>query len=48
VKNKSAKIDRMVTPDHLCPWGLKALSILKRKGYEIEDNHISSMEDNKK
>ena len=48
MKTRTAKIDRMVTPDHMCPWGLKALSILKRNGYEIEDNHIISMDENKK
>ena len=38
----------MVTPDHMCPWGLKGINILKRNGYGVEDNHIKSMDDNKK
>ncbi len=45
--NKNAKLVRMVTTNHLCPWGIKAKDILKRKGYEIEDNHLESMEANK-
>jgi glutaredoxin/uncharacterized membrane protein YphA (DoxX/SURF4 family) len=45
--NKKAKIVRMVTPDHLCPWGIKALDILKRNNFEIEDEHLDSMNANK-
>lgn len=37
----------MVTPDHFCPWGVKALDLLKRNGYEIDDRHLESMEANK-
>lgn len=37
----------MVTPDHLCPWGIKAKDHLKRAGYEVEDHHLSSEEKNK-
>jgi glutaredoxin/uncharacterized membrane protein YphA (DoxX/SURF4 family) len=44
---KKASISRMVTPDHFCPWGIKALDLLRRKGFEIEDHHLESMEANK-
>lgn len=44
---KKASIYRMVTPDHLCPWGIKALDLLRRKGFQIEDHHLESMEANK-
>lgn len=37
----------MVTPDHLCPWGVKAIDLLRRNGFEIEDNHLESMDANK-
>lgn len=37
----------MVTPDHLCPWGIKARDLLERNGFEIEDEHLDSMEANK-
>lgn len=37
----------MVTPDHLCPWGIKAKDLLQRAGYEVEDHHLESMEANK-
>lgn len=41
---KKADIHRMVTPDHLCPWGIKALDLLKRHGFEVTDHHLDSME----
>ena len=37
----------MVTPDHLCPWGIKALDLLRRHGFEVNDRHLESMEANK-
>lgn len=43
---KTATIHRIVAPDHLCPWGIKALDLLKRNGYEIEDEHLQSDEAN--
>lgn len=36
----------MVTPDHLCPWGIKALDLLKRKDFDVTDHHLESMEAN--
>lgn len=41
-----ATLYRMVTPDHLCPWGVKARDLLKRNGYEVEDHHLRSMAEN--
>src|SRR5206468_5713318 len=37
---KMAAIYRMVMPEHTCPWGLKALDLLKRSGFEVEDHHL--------
>ena len=37
----------MVTPDHLCPWGIKALDLLKRNGFEVDDHHLETMDANK-
>jgi glutaredoxin/uncharacterized membrane protein YphA (DoxX/SURF4 family) len=42
-----ATIYRMVTPDHYCPWGIKAWDLLKRNGYDIEDKHLESMDANR-
>lgn len=43
---KSAAIYRMVTPKHLCPWGVKAKDLLNRGGFTVEDHHLESMEAN--
>ncbi len=41
---KKAVIYRMVMPTHICPYGLKALHLLKRMGYEVEDHHLTTRE----
>jgi glutaredoxin len=30
----------MVMPDHTCPYGLKALNLLRRRGFAVEDHHL--------
>lgn len=44
--SKKATLYRMVAPDHLCPWGIKARDLLKRNGFEIDDRHLQSEEAN--
>lgn len=39
---KRAVLYRMVTPEHVCPFGLKARWLLRRRGYEIEDYLLRS------
>ena len=39
---KKAVLYRMVMKDHVCPWGLKALHLLRSKGYEVEDRHLTT------
>lgn len=39
---KRAVLYRMVMPEHVCPWGLKARDLLKRSGYEVEDHHLAT------
>lgn len=46
MKKKQATIYRMVTPSHLCPWGVKAKDLLKRGGYRVDDHHLETMEAN--
>jgi glutaredoxin len=41
---KKAVIHRMVMPAHTCPYGLKAVDLLKRSGYEVEDRHLTTRE----
>lgn len=43
--SKSAVLYRMVTDQHLCPFGLKSLDLLKRKGFEIEDKPLISRDE---
>lgn len=42
---KRAVIHRMVMPSHTCPYGLKAVDLLKRSGYEVEDHHLTTREE---
>lgn len=44
-KDKSAQLYRMVMEDHLCPFGLKSKDLLERKGFEVEDHHLTSREE---
>nr|WP_232484154.1 glutaredoxin [Pseudomonas aeruginosa] len=41
---KHATLYRMVMPGHTCPYGLKSLDLLERKGYKVEDKHLASRE----
>jgi len=40
--SKAAIVYRMVTDDHVCPFGIKAVDLLKRKGYNVEDNWLTN------
>ncbi|MCA0962892.1 glutaredoxin family protein [Salipiger bermudensis] len=42
---KTAVLYRMVMPDHLCPFGLKSKDLLERKGYDVEDHHLTTREE---
>ena len=39
---KHAVIHRMVMPEHVCPYGMKALHLLNSRGYEVEDHWLRS------
>jgi len=39
---RKAAVYRMVTAAHVCPFGLKAVDLLKRKGFEVEDHHLTN------
>ena len=36
-----AVLYRMVTPEHVCPWGLKSKDLLRRSGYAVEDHPLT-------
>ena len=42
---KTAIIHRMVMPGHICPYGLKALDLLKRNGFTVEDRWLTTREE---
>ena len=41
---KKATLYRMVTDEHICPFGLKSKDLLEREGYEVEDHHLKTRE----
>lgn len=38
----SVRLYRMSTPDHECPWGLRAINLLTEKGIQFEDIKLES------
>ena len=45
ISAKKATVYRMVMPEHVCPYGLKTVDLLKREGFEIEDHHLETREE---
>lgn len=45
-KSKRAVLFRMVTDEDVCPFGVKAKALLERKGFEVDDRHLTSKEAN--
>src|SRR5687768_4743125 len=41
-QEKRAVLYRMVMPEHVCPWGLKARHLLRSRGYEVEDHWLTT------
>jgi glutaredoxin len=39
---RKALLYRMVMPEHVCPWGLKAKDLLRRTGYTVEDHPLTT------
>lgn len=40
-----ATIYRMVMDKHVCPYGLKAVHLLRRKGFEVDDHWLTTREE---
>ncbi len=38
----TATLYRMVMPDHVCPFGRRALDLLRRRGYRVDDRHLKT------
>lgn len=41
----SATIYRMVLPDHECPFGRRALDLLRDNNFEVEEHQLTSREE---
>lgn len=41
---ETAQLYRMVMPDHICPYGLKSLHLLRSHGYRVEDHWLETRE----
>ena len=42
---KKAVLYRMVTDEHICPYGIKSKALLESEGFDVEDNHLSNREE---
>lgn len=43
--SKQATLYRMVMDKHICPYGLKAKSLLETNGYQVTDKHLTTREE---
>ena len=41
-QTRRATLYRMVMPDHICPYGLKALHLLRAQGYAVDDRWLTT------
>lgn len=39
---EQARVYRMVLADHVCPFGVRAKTMLEEAGYDVEDNHLTT------
>lgn len=44
-EQKHATLHRMVLPDHVCPFGVRAKQMLEAAGYEVDDRILGSREE---
>jgi len=40
--HRSAILYRMVLPDHVCPYGVRALQLLEQAGFEVDDRVLAT------
>lgn len=43
--DRSAILYRMVLPDHVCPFGVKAHQLLQDAGYDVDDRLLQTREE---
>ncbi|MEG3192562.1 glutaredoxin family protein [Lysobacter sp. D1-1-M9] len=44
ITGKQATVNRMVMDTHVCPYGIKAVDLLRRKGYTVDDQWLRTRE----
>lgn len=42
---KTATLYRMILPDHICPFGVRAKQMLERAGFTVDDRILQSREE---
>lgn len=42
---RRATLYRMVTHEHICPFGLKSKALLEREGWEVDDHWLKTREE---
>lgn len=42
---KTATLYRMILPEHVCPFGVRAKEMLERHGFAVEDHILASREE---
>lgn len=42
---RRAILYRMVLPDHICPYGVRAKAMLEENGFEVEEHLLETRED---
>ena len=42
---KTAILYRMILPDHVCPFGVRAKEMLEQHGYTVDDRVLASREE---
>jgi glutaredoxin len=43
-QDRTATVHRMVLPDHVCPFGVRAKQMLEDAGYQVDDRTLTSRE----
>ncbi len=41
---ETATLHRMVLPDHVCPFGVRAKQMLEEAGYQVDDRTLTTRE----
>ena len=44
-ETRKAVLYRMILPDHTCPFGVRAKTVLEDSGYEVDDRILRSREE---